>query len=169
MWLTLINPSSVSVAVLAIASLMACGTGEAVGFVQVSAGVRHTCGLRSDGTVVCWGSDEYRQLQAPSNERFTAIDAGGIYTCGLRSDGTSVCWGHVYELSEDLPDGWHERYKQPFPPEDERFTRISAGGFHICGIRTEGGVVCWDIRSHFSPFGMEHVVEISAGGSQVCG
>ena len=93
MWLTLINPSSVSVAVLAIASLMACGTGEAVGFVQVSAGAHHTCGLRSDGTVVCWGSDEYRQLQAPSNERFTAIDAGAHHTCGLRSDGTAVCWG----------------------------------------------------------------------------
>ena len=169
MWLTLINPSSVAVAVLAIASLIACGTGEAVGFVQVSAGARHTCGLRSDGTVVCWGSDEYRQLQAPSNERFTAIDAGGIYTCGLRSDGTAVCWGFTTHSGEDLAKIGSPHYSAPFPPEEERFTKIAAGGDQTCGIRQEGRVICWDIRSKLSPFGTEEIVDISVGAQQVCG
>ena len=54
-------------------------------FVQVSGA--HTCALRADGSVVCWGDDEFGQLRAPADERFTAIAAGGSHTCGLRLGG----------------------------------------------------------------------------------
>ena len=36
-------------------------------FQSVSAGYDHTCGVRSDGTVACWGS-QARGLTAPAEE-----------------------------------------------------------------------------------------------------
>ena len=151
-------------AAASLATLVACGEGAR--YSQVAVGSNHSCGLRTDGSVVCWGANDFGQLLAPEDERFDAITAGGIYTCGLRSNGTAVCWGHFSGVSEDLAraltgDGLHS---PPFPPEDESFTAIEAKGEVTCGFRTGGGVVCWNIRREFSPFGAEEVVEIHPGG-----
>ena len=32
---------------------------------SVSSGFTHTCGLRSDGSVACWGDDQYGQATPP--------------------------------------------------------------------------------------------------------
>jgi alpha-tubulin suppressor-like RCC1 family protein len=58
----------------------------------VSAGYAHTCGLKGDGTVVCWGWNGYGQSTPPMGT-FTQVVAGASHTCGLKSDGTVVCWG----------------------------------------------------------------------------
>ena len=129
-------------------------------------------GCSRTGASFAEGRTTTAQLRGPTDEGFTAIAVGGVHTCGLKSNGTTVCcWGHFSGLSENLTrfasvDG---RYRPPFPPPDQRFTAIEAGGGHTCGILTDGSVVCWDIRSKFSLFGMEQVVEISAGGAGVCG
>lgn len=48
-------------------------------------------GLKSDGTVVCWGHNGYGQCDVPSpNSLFTAIDAGGEFSAGARWDLTGV-------------------------------------------------------------------------------
>ncbi len=159
----------VSLVTLAIASLTACGGDDAVRFIQVSAGGDHTCGLRSDGSVVCWGSDEFGQLRVPADERFTAVAAAGVHTCGLRTDGTAVCWGYTTPSGEDLAEAQGPLYKAPFPSEDERFTEIKAGGGITCGFRADGSVICWNIKGDFSPFGTEEVVQIDPGGYSVCG
>ena len=70
----------------------------------VSAGGRHTCGLRTTGNIRCWGDNLRGQTAPPggndelrANEEgvgdFTAVSAGESHTCGLRRDGTVVCWG----------------------------------------------------------------------------
>ena len=59
----------------------------------VSVGGSHSCGLRADGTVECWGSDDAEgRLDAP-NGPFIAVAAGGAHTCALRADGMIECWG----------------------------------------------------------------------------
>lgn len=62
-------------------------------FARVAAGYSHTCGLRADGTVSCWGQlDSGRPASAPSGI-FTDIAAAGSHTCGLRTNARIECWG----------------------------------------------------------------------------
>ena len=51
----------------------------------------HSCGLRSDDTITCWGNNDYGQTDAPTGSSKT-VTAGSQHSCGLRSDDTITCW-----------------------------------------------------------------------------
>ena len=61
-------------------------------FTTVSAGESHSCGVRADSTVVCWGTNYDGEADAPPGT-FTAVSAGWFHSCGVRADSTVVCWG----------------------------------------------------------------------------
>ena len=94
----------------------------------ISAGGFHSCGIRDDGTAVCWGAKRLGQSDAPTGV-FTAISAGYHHSCGIRQDGTAVCWGWNPDGRADAPEGV--------------FTAISTGDEHSCGIKDDGTVACW--------------------------
>ena len=52
----------------------------------------HTCGLKTDGTLACWGENSYGQATPPAGT-FSQVSAGDDHTCGVRTDGTLACWG----------------------------------------------------------------------------
>ena len=107
------------------------GTPERLGggrFSAVAAGSRHTCALRTDGTVECWGLDHAGLLDAPSGG-FSSVSASRNHTCAVRTDGTVECWGLDYAGLLDAPDG--------------QFTAVSASPGHSCAIRTGGILECW--------------------------
>ena len=121
--------------------------------ISISVGGEHTCGLRPDGTVACWG----RQATPPVGT-FVALSSGGRHTCALREDGTAACWG-----------GGH--YGQTTPPPGETFTAISSGYLHTCGLRPDGTAVCWGWNRYGqtkSPAG-ETFTAISSGEYHNCG
>ncbi|MDE2688488.1 MAG: hypothetical protein OXI16_13475, partial [Chloroflexota bacterium] len=62
-------------------------------FTMISRGFKYTCGLRADGTPVCWGFNGWGQAVPPEGEKFRMIRTGQEYTCGLRADDSLVCWG----------------------------------------------------------------------------
>ncbi|WP_050725518.1 RCC1 domain-containing protein [Vulgatibacter incomptus] len=63
-------------------------------FSVVSSGESHSCAVRLDGQVFCWGSNTYGQApRQPSTATFTSVSAGARHSCGLRSDGKVICWG----------------------------------------------------------------------------
>lgn len=54
----------------------------------ISAGGSHTCGLRSDGSLVCWGQNAYGETDVPVLPAvldYTQVSAGAGHTCGLRA------------------------------------------------------------------------------------
>ena len=58
----------------------------------MSAGGDHTCEVRSNGSVACWGSDAAGKVTPPAGS-FVSVSAGQDHTCGVRSDGSVACWG----------------------------------------------------------------------------
>jgi alpha-tubulin suppressor-like RCC1 family protein len=85
-------------------------------WVAVDAGVYHTCGIRADGSLWCWGDHSYGQLgsghdatqdSVPHPVRVVAsaraaadpwsdweeVSLGHTHTCGRRSNGSVWCWG----------------------------------------------------------------------------
>ena len=86
-------------------------------FQSVSAGYYHTCGLKTDGTVGCWGSNHdfrgarhYGQATPPEGT-FKSISAGHYHTCAVTTDGDAVCWGSNHDRSGDV------QYDQATPPD----------------------------------------------------
>ena len=97
-------------------------------FSSVSAGSGHICGLRTDRSIACWGYNNNGQSDAPDG-LFSSVSVGSGFTCGLRFDSSVSCWGYNYDGRSDAPDG--------------SFYSVSAGGAHTCGVKMDGTVACW--------------------------
>ena len=112
------------------------GTTTSDGFASVSAGGYHTCKVREDGSVACWGFDYFGQSTPPEGE-FASVSAGSDHTCGVRVGGSVACWG---SLPEEIVDS--SQHDSMFTPPEGKFASVSAGGAHTCGVKTNGVVAC---------------------------
>ncbi len=121
----------------------------------MTAGTWHTCGIRADNTVACWGSNSSGQSDAPGGG-FRAVTAGSLHTCGLGGDGAVSCWGSNASGQIDAPPG--------------AFLAVSAGTAHSCGVRADRAVVCWGHNGFGqidAPSGA--FLAVSAGRNHSCG
>ena len=70
--------------------------------------VQHRCGVRTDGTLWCWGNNSDGQLGIPAGGEprpfesavqvgtdtdWADVSVGRAHTCGLREDGRVECFG----------------------------------------------------------------------------
>ena len=131
------------------------------GWASVSAGWNHTCGLRTDGKIACWGDNRYGQATPPPGI-LTTVSAGYIHSCGVRTDDTILCWGD-------------NSYGQASPPPGA-FRTVSAGEHHSCGVRANGTVTCWGSFANYSGDGAKPIPmpsgtfrSVHAGENHTCG
>lgn len=97
-------------------------------FTQIEGGDDHGCGVRSDGTVACWGENDDGQTTAPAGT-FKQVSAGGRTSCGLRTNGSLECWGNSTQGLLTEPSG--------------TFVQVSVGHDHACAIRSDHTLACW--------------------------
>lgn len=129
----------------------------------VSAGGYHTCLLKTDTTVACFGAAWSGQLAVPKDlAGVVSLSAGRFHSCVAKADGTAACWG-----STDV-----EGVAQ-LPPSINGFVAsVSAGGFMSCAVLVDGSVECWGSTSAAKyltpPPGLSDVLVVSAGMFHAC-
>jgi alpha-tubulin suppressor-like RCC1 family protein len=146
------------------------GAGETAAAIAV--GDEHTCALLSDGSVKCWGHNDYGTLglgdtswrgHSPetmgdnlpavdlgAGETASAIAAGSRHTCALLSSGGVKCWGFnnfgQLGLGDTISrgDGAGEMGDDlPVVDLGEPAVALSLGTYHSCALLIGGGVKCW--------------------------
>ena len=102
------------------------------------AGSLHIVGLKSDGTVVAVGSNDYGQLDVDRWTDIVAVAAGGGHTVGLKSDGTVVAVGanKWKNFGECDVDGWTD------------IVAVDGGNVHTVGLKSDGTVVAVGDNEH---------------------
>ncbi|KAJ6742653.1 RECEPTOR-LIKE KINASE [Salix viminalis] len=114
---------------------------EEAEYVEISAGDYHLCGLRKPLTgrrrnlslIDCWGYNMTRNHVFDG--QIQSISAGSDFNCGLFSENRTVfCWGD--ESSSRVIS---------LIPQEMRFQKIAAGGYHVCGILVgvNSRAFCW--------------------------
>jgi alpha-tubulin suppressor-like RCC1 family protein len=129
-------------------------------WVQVSAGGRHTCALKTDHTLWCWGANDFGQLGvAPDASTDTAqpvphqvtgswaaVAAGDRYTCATRTDRIAWCWGRNTDGQLGYPTNIGTDAPNPDPQQvgvDTDWADLAAGLNHTCAVKTDGTTWCW--------------------------
>ena len=136
--------------------------------VQLTAGRDHSCALRSDGSVVCWGRGAFGRLgygnehnigddsqETPASAG--AIDLGGearlisageAHTCAIMTNGAVRCWGDGslgrlgYGNENHVGHAGHPSAVAPIV-FDDNVNFIAAGEQHTCALFEHGDVRCW--------------------------
>jgi alpha-tubulin suppressor-like RCC1 family protein len=154
-------------------------------YVEVAVGDSGALALRSDGSLIEWGSP----LGAPAGTDFVEIAAGPLHRMARRSNGTVALWGwsSLSQPAPALPSGvgyaeiaasyfnvarrtdgavvaWgpNNSYGQlnvPALPPGLAYVEIAVGAFHALARRSDGSVVAWGENT----FGQCNVPSLPAG------
>lgn len=139
----------------------------------ISSGDYHTCAIRDDGSVLCWGygadgrlgygnTNNVGDTMPPAaagpvdlgaGRTATAISAGDGFTCAILDDGSVRCWGYGeegqlgYGNENNVGDGGTDQTVASVGPVDfgagAPAVAVTAGGMHACAILSDGSVHCW--------------------------
>ncbi|MBE2213569.1 MAG: immunoglobulin domain-containing protein [Opitutaceae bacterium] len=121
----------------------------------VAAGSQHALALKTDGTVIAWGSNTLGQSSVPSGlAGIVSVAARGSVSGAVASDGSVALWGDNTYGQTSIPSGL------------AGVRGLAVGGDHVLAVRTDGTVVAWGNNSHGEttvPSGLAGVTAVAAG------
>ncbi len=125
-----------------------------IGWLQVTSGGQHNCGLANDQTAYCWGSDTSGQLgdnnltrhlvpqPVTGGFKFSRLAAGTSHECGITTTGDAFCWG--LNTTAQLGDGTTALRKTPTAVAGGlHWKTLGAGVGWTCGLIADGTPYCW--------------------------
>jgi alpha-tubulin suppressor-like RCC1 family protein len=138
------------------------GLGAGSGVVAIAAGGMHSLALKSDGTVLAWGSNGFGELGNGTTTNsllpgratgfggeVAAIAAGDGFTLALRSDGTVL--GSGINTNGQLGDGTTTNRLTPVQVAglgpSSGAVAIAAASAHSLALKGDGTVVAWGSNS----------------------
>ncbi|MBK8696699.1 MAG: hypothetical protein IPN17_31670 [Deltaproteobacteria bacterium] len=161
---------------------------------SIESGAEFTCALKTNGTVSCWGRNDYGQsgpsksriLPSPSRLSLTGVvelTAGYQHACARDRLESTVCWGSNGngQLGSDAGIVGTSSSQPRSVSGEHRFVEIRGGGGFTCG-RTVDAAWCWG-QNFFQQLGdgsdidqwlptrmawSGTVINISPGASHVC-
>jgi alpha-tubulin suppressor-like RCC1 family protein len=141
------------------------GGGGSVTGRAIAAGTSHTCAVRANSTVACWGANSSGQLGDNSTTTrlspvtvvtvitniatlvtnmtsAVAVAAGNAHTCALLASGRVRCWGD--NSAGQLGDGsFTRRLSSVAVSGITTAVAITAGARHTCALLADGTARCW--------------------------
>lgn len=160
---------------------------------SLAQGRYHSCAIRSDGSVWCWGDNSFGQLgtgdnvsshvpvMVPGAGPAVEISAGSYYTCALKAGGQVACWGE--NDNGQLGQGNNVDSLIPLTvPGLSDVIGITTGYYHTCALRASGAVSCFgdnywgaigdgtnvDKLSPTTVSGLSGVTDITTGSYHTC-
>jgi alpha-tubulin suppressor-like RCC1 family protein len=133
------------------------------GWKAVTVGGSHSCALRVDGALYCWGGNASGQLgirvargkcgsrkvpceagprAAQTTQRFNTVIAGQRHSCAITLQRALYCWGENFTFETGVQAQSIVTVPTPVMP-DLQFLDVGPGMSHSCAVRTNGVVYCW--------------------------
>ena len=147
------------------------GVGNLSDAVAISAGTHHSLAVRSDGTVVAWGTSAVGEIGNGTTNTLVdtpvqvlglggagvltgvvAVATGEFHSLALRSDGTVVSWGDdgFGQLGRGLSNSSVSTPVQVKGPRGIGFltdvVAIAAGRSHSLALRSDGTLLAWGVN-----------------------
>ena len=151
------------------------------------------CGLDVDQKVICFGSNDLGQTNAPTDSQYTALSVGTCKSCAIDTEGKMSCWGYsgggdenTYKVVSTSHSGvCSSSYTWAIDTNDElaywgvsnspdtagTYKDVATGGADACAITTAGVVKCWGMNEEptgASNFDSIYVETGSGSSAQAC-
>ncbi|HEU4349240.1 MAG TPA: hypothetical protein VFR35_15805 [Actinoplanes sp.] len=129
-------------------------TPAAAGWATVHPGDRHTCAVRTDRTLYCWGEGANGRLgQGNTTQSSTPLPvpgsswwivaAGQSHTCAIKTNGTLWCWGAGGNGRLGLGDTADSTSPAQVSGAQITWRLVTAGTLQSCAVRMDSTVWCW--------------------------
>ena len=118
----------------------------------------HTCGIKTDGSLYCWGGNSFGQLgddttvgkttpNPVATAEWASVSVGSFHTCAIKSDGRLFCWGDNYYGQLGIGYTYPSSKLVPTEVGGTDWGSVASGYAHTCAIKTSGVLYCWGSNS----------------------
>ncbi|MCW2749614.1 MAG: Alpha-tubulin suppressor [Aeromicrobium sp.] len=115
----------------------------------VSTGRDHTCAIKTDNSLFCWGQTSAIGVTTTHHDTPTQVNgagwsmvsAGSGHTCGIEVDSTLWCWGS--NGSGAIGDGTTTDAATPTQIGSAHWLTVSAGNGFVCAVKVDLTLWCW--------------------------